>query len=522
MRMIPAEPLITESRAELQVFDHLRAAFAEPSDSGWFAMHSLNLTRHDYKRFGEIDFVVCGPDGLFVLEVKGGGVRCEDGIWETRDRYGTLNRLGESPFKQAEGALHALLRRLPESLARGMSIGFGVITPDVHLPCIGTEWERTTLADQRDCKNFTRWLQSLIAYWRGKGSNATKPGLDAEQLRTLRQFLRPDFEAVRPLHIAVHDAESRIARLTEGQYRLLDIVAANLRVLCEGGAGTGKTMLAMELARRWHSLGLQAALVCQTPWLQRYLQTLAPAGLTVSLASALPVAARRAGVTQFDALIVDEGQDVLNLDALESMDQVLKGGLEAGRWCFFLDVNNQSGLCGTCEPDAHEYLESMHPTHAPLSINCRNTDPILKEIQARLGADLGNATVGAGPAVRTRIATDHADATGQLFEELRDLTDKEGFEPHEIVVLSPLPFARSCAAALPGKTRSSVRPLDSYSAPGTTRSYIGFAEVAQFKGLESEVVVLVDLPRPVIDSPQRTESYVGMSRARALLSMIVT
>lgn len=75
---------------------------------------------------------------------------------------------------------------------------------------------------------------------------------------------------------------------------------------------------------------------------------------------------------------------------------------------------------------------------------------------------------------------------------------------------------------LGGKTRSSVRPLDSYSAPGTTRSYIGFAEVAQFKGLESEVVVLVDLPRPVIDSPQRTESYVGMSRARALLSMIVT
>lgn len=381
MRMIPADPLTTDSSAELRVFDYLRAAFTEPSDNAWFAMHSLNLTRHDYKRFGEIDFVVCGPDGLYVLEVKGGGVSCKDGVWETRDRYGNQSRLRESPFRQAEGALHALLRRLPEAFANGMSVGFGVVTPDAHLSHSGAEWERATLADQRDCKDFERWLQSLVSYWRRKGSNASRLALSAEQLKELRQLLRPDFEAVRPLHVAVHDAVSRSALLTEDQFRLLDIVAANPRVLCEGGAGTGKTMLAIELARRWHVQGLQVALACHTPWLQRYLQTLAPAGLTVSLVSSLLVAARRAGVSQFDALIVDESQDVMNLDALASMDQVLKSGLEEGRWCFFLDVNNQSGLCGTYEPEAYEYLKSMHPTRAPLSINCRNTDPILKEIQ---------------------------------------------------------------------------------------------------------------------------------------------
>ena len=105
MRMIPGEPLHTVSRAEMRVFDQLRAAFSKPDQNGWFALHSLNLPRHEYKRFGEIDFVVCGPDGLFVLEIKGGRVSCHDGIWETTNRYGETERLRESPFKQAEGAL---------------------------------------------------------------------------------------------------------------------------------------------------------------------------------------------------------------------------------------------------------------------------------------------------------------------------------------------------------------------------------------------------------------------------------
>ena len=93
--MIPSQPLGTSSNAERRMFDQLRAAFARPDQTGWFAMHSLNLPRHEYKRFGEIDFVICGPDGLFVIEVKGGGVSCHDGIWETTNRYGETERLRE-------------------------------------------------------------------------------------------------------------------------------------------------------------------------------------------------------------------------------------------------------------------------------------------------------------------------------------------------------------------------------------------------------------------------------------------
>ncbi len=149
MRMIPSEPLYTDSYAEKRIFDQLRASFSGADQTGWFAMHSLNLPRHEYKRFGEIDFIVCGPDGLFVLEVKGGGVSCHDGVWETRNRHGEASRLKESPFKQAEGALHGLKRKLPHVIEPVFVSGYGVVMPDVENLPESAEWDRAVLADAK-------------------------------------------------------------------------------------------------------------------------------------------------------------------------------------------------------------------------------------------------------------------------------------------------------------------------------------------------------------------------------------
>ena len=335
MKMIPREPLHTDSHAEKRVFDQLRTAFSGPNQTGWFAMHSLNLPRHEYKRFGEIDFIVCGPDGIFVLEVKGGGVSCRDGFWETRNRHGETNRLKESPFKQAESAMHGLIKKLPSALGHAFVSGYGVIMPDVDNLPESAEWDRNVLADAKDLKQFERWLTRLIKHWRAKDSRATPAS--SEQLKQLQQALRPDFEAVVSLHVSASVVESRIARLTEDQLRLIDAVEANDRVLCLGGAGTGKTMLGLELAKRWTAAGMKVAMTCHSPWLKSFLECSPVSGLTVCLSDAIRLTAKRAGIDKFDAVIVDEGQDILNMDSLAKVDECLKGGLEQGRWCFFHD-----------------------------------------------------------------------------------------------------------------------------------------------------------------------------------------
>lgn len=516
MRMIPAQPHNSNSKAEKKVFDLLRSAFTDRQQH-WFAMHSLNLPRHEYKRFGEMDFVLCGPEGLFVLEVKGGRVACFNGIWETKNRYGETNFLKESPFKQAETAMRGLVSSLPADFQH-IVYGYGVVTPDVDWLTHGSEWEAATHADAKACRNFEKWLSRLFAHWQQKNHN--KPLLSSEKLKTLQQILRPDFEAVRPLHADVHMIEERIARLTQDQLHLIDIVEANERVICRGGAGTGKTMLAVELAKRWSSQNKKVALVCFSLWLKTYLNGLAPSGVVVSTLDALHVTARRAGIDYFDALIVDEGQDVLNFGALEKMESVLQGGLEKGFWCFFHDANNQSGLCGEYDAEAYGFLQSFNPTRVPLTTNCRNTAQILREIQVSLGADLGHASVGEGPAVRMLGATNNESATEILAQELTKLLNVDGFEPFQIVILSPKPYAQSCVVNLSTRFAPKIVQMDSYSPSKTVRAQVGFAEIANFKGLESEVVILVDLPAPDQDSWARSHHYIGMSRARALLIMI--
>ncbi len=518
MRMIPSQPLATDSKLELQVFDQLRAAFSGGDKNGWFAIHSLNLPWHEYKRFGEIDFVVCGPEGLFVLEVKGGRVSCHEGIWETTNRYGETHRLKESPFSQANSALHGLLKKLPGTLSKAFVVGYGVIMPGVERLPDSAEWDRAVLADGRNFRQFEKWFKRFIRHWRAKDAN--KPAASPSQLKDLQQYLRPDFEAVVPLHVSAHDVEARIVRLTEDQLRWVDAIEVNPRVICSGGAGTGKTMLALELARRWCADGMKTVLACHSPWLKRYLARHVVPGLTVSLADSIHVTARRIGVDTFDALIVDEAQDILNMDALEMLDSFLLGGISEGRWCFFHDVNNQSGLCGSYLPDAYDYLSRCNPLQIPLKTNCRNTLPILQRIQGDLGADVGTSGVGDGPAVREVWVADVDSAIEALEKELHDLTDGEGFNPGDIVILSPVPFARSWTSSLSQNMRKLITVLDDASPRKMNCHTIGFAQIGDFKGLESEVVVLVDMPRPGHSDPLRRLHYVGMSRARALLSMI--
>ena len=65
-----------KSNAERKIFKML-----EQLDLGKhaFALHSLNLTEHEYKRWAEIDFIIAWEEGVFALEIKGGRVSCHDG-----------------------------------------------------------------------------------------------------------------------------------------------------------------------------------------------------------------------------------------------------------------------------------------------------------------------------------------------------------------------------------------------------------------------------------------------------------
>jgi hypothetical protein len=524
MKMIPSFPHKTESSGERRVFDRMREAFEHDLDSDLTAFHSLNLTRHDYKRFGEIDFVIVGRFGVLILEVKGGGVACHGGVWLSTDRAGQQHRLRESPFRQAESAMHGLRKRvdsaLPSAITSQLTWGYGVIFPDCDWSVPSAEWDQAMVADARTLRTVERWLSGLFRYWRGRNQQRDQ-GASDQAVSALKRFLRPEFDVGIPLHVRLDELEERVAAFTEDQIGLLDVVDANPRVICTGGAGTGKTFLAMELARRWSASGKQVLLACQSPWLRRWLEKkFSMPGVTVSVANAARTAARRVGVDQFDALIVDEGQDLLDMEPLEKLDGILSGGLEKGQWCFFHDLNNQAGYFGVPDPDALDLLNSYGLTRIPLTRNCRNTRQILVQVQALVGADMGVRGTGDGPDVVRHNAATREESASVLADEIEHLTNQGGLRASEITILSPLPFSESASSMLPHTLKTNIVELDEYALLNFPPKGISFAQIGNFKGLENEAVILIDLPPPSSRSEAVPDHYVGMSRARSVLLVI--
>ena len=518
MTIIPSTPYKTDSRAENRVFDKLRESFV--NDPMYLAFHSLNLTTHAKKRFGEADFVILCEYGLFVLEVKGGRISSRDGQWYTVNRNNEEYKLKESPFRQAEGALHAINNKIRDSSKfprLTLPIGFGVIFPDVEWSEQSSEWDLRIICDAKKLRNFEAWLRNFFEYWHSKNGNGKK--LTKEDITVLKQYLRPDFEVVEPLHVKLSQIEDVAVKLTEDQYRYLDIVAANSRVLCSGGAGTGKTFLAAELARRMASEDKNIALVCKSNWLKRYLETrIQNEFVTISTIDSVKLDMRRSGVDIYDVLIVDEGQDLFDFDDIEILDAIVEGGLENGEWYIFHDVNNQAGLFIDTKTEILELLESYNPAKIPLVTNCRNSEPILKKVQNSLHLDMGNKGTGMGPKVHESF--DVKNDSNILKDELNNML-KGGVSPGSITILSPLSYEESSISLLPEKMKKNIVKLDDYSVRSFPIPEISFSEIKNFKGLENEVIIVIDLVKPDnIQDNSKVEHYVAMSRARALLSVI--
>lgn len=96
-----------KSNAERKIFEWFQNA---PGTDKWIVLHSLGIATHNKVIYGETDFLVLAPKlGIFALEVKGGRVRRENGIWYFTNRYGKTNSKVRGPFDQARDGIFSIV-----------------------------------------------------------------------------------------------------------------------------------------------------------------------------------------------------------------------------------------------------------------------------------------------------------------------------------------------------------------------------------------------------------------------------
>lgn len=562
--MIPAtiHPQI-RSGAERYLFGIIRDA---PGTEDWICLHSLSLARHATKRRGEIDFLLLTRKGIFVLEVKGGGVAREGGMWRFTDRYGDTHVRAQSPFDQAAGAMFAIEKDLRERFGneprRGrLLFGYGVVLPDIIFESFGCESDRRLLYDARDrSQPFTSYIDRLSRFARDAEPRDRCAPTDAD-IHSLTEFLRPDFDLVPALNMRADDAVSRLHSLAQEQYAVIDAWEqySHPRVLVQGCAGTGKTILALEAAvRAARQNDGEVLLLCYNRLLARYLQEQVRArhpgrGITVKplfslfteLINASSLAAdfeqkRTAtdsrtlygtlypeyaalavienGYPVASTLIVDEGQDMMTMALLDVIDALVANGLSGGNWRIFCDVNNQASVFGTFESTALQRLVSYGHT-AILATNRRNTRQVAEETSMLTCPRIAAPAAVDGIPVRYSWYSTPEDQLSSLSRTVGRLL-REHVSPAKITVLSPR-SAAACSAAQVSEPK--LLPLDADNvtdAIGGTGRFPTYCTVSAFKGLENDFIILTDIED--LDAEWwRSVIYVGMSRARVGLHLLL-
>src|SRR5262249_39794775 len=150
----------------------------------------------------------------------------------------------------------------------------------------------------------TKAVQAALRFWGPAREGAS------DQYGHLLKLLRPDFDLIPSLQTRINSLQQEYVQLAERQYELLAGAERNRRILCLGGAGSGRTLLALETARRSAADGSNVVVTCRSTGLARLLAASASEGVKV-----IPFEQLDDVSPPCDVLIVDEAQDLMDLDS---------------------------------------------------------------------------------------------------------------------------------------------------------------------------------------------------------------
>ena len=267
-----------KSAAERAIYKIIR----DNLDDKIVAVHSLELILQKEglpPNDAEADFVIFDPSrGFLAIEVKGGGITY-DGVkrqWWSVDRLGVRHEIGD-PFRQAKNAKHEILRNLKASKMWGPSgmprtlIGHAVLFPDLQDVKLlaGPERPAALIGSRISIQNFSSWLNGLYEYW---GKNSSFHPLGTKGMSVVESVFCQKIVVNMPLALTIEREYQRQIELTERQGRILRSLRHRNRAAIAGGAGTGKTLIALQHAKSLASQGLKTLLVCYNRALADFLK----------------------------------------------------------------------------------------------------------------------------------------------------------------------------------------------------------------------------------------------------------
>lgn len=543
--MYPTFPVNGSPLSETGLFDLLKNRL----DNDFYVFHSvdyiLSVPRKRVKE-GQIDFLILHPKlGLLVLEVKGGKDIYYEGAqkqWYSITHFGD-NESIKDPYLQGRQQTHDIIKYLDNLPINGffasqMPFGNGVIFPSAnpHFGNMPPHAERWMTITADDLEKIDKNIIAIMKRW---GNGKTYGGTTNKVLKQLIQkSLIPVFKLTYAIGDHIKHQDKVLWKMTEQQCRYIDFIEQHKRVLIRGYAGTGKTVLAQEKARRAALNGRKVLLLCYNRPLKEYLsdslsdfegditvenfhslcrkyiiesgQEFSPPDKNQSIfweeeVPLMMLQALEITLERFDTVIVDEAQDFSN-----------------EWWTVVEELMYSKDTCELyifCDPEQDIYRRTgfFPVSNAPfmLTENCRNTKKITKLICKISGMEIKNPVNHPdGLPVVFKNHDTLAEELNVLESLINNLTGVEKIPVQNIIILSYYKRNSTCI--------SNVDKLGKFAIVENphviVKNQVRFSTIGMFKGLEADVVILIDVNEHIADD--KLILYIATSRAKHLLYIL--
>lgn len=520
--------------SEVRVYELL-----EKLGNNFTVFHSVQWVKRGSKwksTWKENDFLILNKSlGALVLEVKGGEIECHGGVFHqintaTQEVSVLSPDKKNDPLSQAiDGIYH--YRKVLDNIVPGLSDRFPIeaavwfsscdIRDKIDLfPLKYREVSGAVLGDE-DFKKSGQAIYDVFESYASKG----KVDISDEEYNKVIESIASDFELITAPGARKGELDHAFLKLTNEQTGLLDYISEQKSATIQGVAGTGKTLIAKEAARRFGADGRKVLFLCFNKFLFAYLQRMYPYENVTYYNIHTFIAKYRPGtdtssqekraaelqkidwdLLDFDDVVIDEGQDFLQEEVLYFKDYM---ELVEGHFFVFYDKNQ---LVTTQEVPS--WIVNAE-CKLLLTKNCRNTFEIALTSYNVIDVPM-NKKIMMINGDQTTISFVKGEPITRLTKLLRMLTgDKYGYEYSDIVILS-----------LKTENESIMRNINKIAGIPVTReksnSSVFFTTASKFKGLESRVVIIVDIDETSFsDEATRRIFYVACSRATQYLNLFI-
>ena len=485
------------------------------------------INNHNKKKVGQCDIVLIGPEGLFVIEVKGGDTfKSEDGLyywgWSNNDK--PLNKSYESPLSQAKGNLYNIEDYLKKNIRsiqidfKNVNTGYGVAHPDCDLSNYNCDIEHdpTQIYDSND-KSVFDFLSNLVEHSKmqdPKRRNLEK--LNNKQLTLIKKHLK-----AQGLFVEKNNYKKELCKLEKFQQVHMDMVnIEDSRVIFEGEAGTGKTILAKYLSQKyclnndkvlWLSFNKFFTQDIDHYFSNQEFDNIDIKSYTNFLMDILKFhgydhdldsinlgieAILDEGIDlisdKYDVVIIDEGQDIISDNFIFILENILKNGIEKGLWAIFLDTHYQAGIFNKFDKKIYEELKKYSSNIFSLKINYRNPIKVLEYLRDNEDIVIPDYNRKDEGKIKIIDFKDYNESD-EIMEIKVIIEDIMRIERSDVILLTPVAHDRFKKDVFNSNYLSAYENKDFYDLDNKNNNnskHLYFSNISSFKGLESRCIIV--------------------------------